>query len=318
MKKDLCLKRFLLDKRRFADVINGFIGGGEPLILPEDLSLLGTQSESTRTQKYRDRLTQAAFGVNFMVIGIEGQESTHYLMPLRCMSYDATEYERQATEIKKEVRRRKGVSREEWLSGFGREDRLKPCVTVVLYFGEEWDGAMSLHELIDFTDIPLKLKALINDYPIHILEIQKLTDTSMFQTDVKQVFDAIRFSKDSEKFKELIKTDPAFRVLDIEAYDVIMQYTRAEEFGEIKEMVIGEEKVDMCKALTLLLEEERTQGKKEGKEEGIKEGIKEGETRACLASVKNLMANLNLTLEQTMEMLGVEPEMRKVCRNRLR
>lgn len=62
MKKDLCLKRFLLDKRRFADVINGFIGGGETLILPEDLSLLGAQSESTRTQKYRDRLTQAAKG----------------------------------------------------------------------------------------------------------------------------------------------------------------------------------------------------------------------------------------------------------------
>lgn len=306
MKKDLCLKRFLLDKRRFADVINGFIGGGELLILPEDLSLLGTQSESTRTQKYRDRLTQAAFGVNFMVIGIEGQESTHYLMPLRCMSYDATEYERQAAEIKKEVRLRKGVTREEWLSGFGKTDRLKPCVTIVLYFGEEWDGAMRLHELIDFTDIPSKLKALISDYPIHILEIQKLTDTSMFQTDVKQVFDAIRFSKEPDKFKELIKTDPAFRELDVEAYDVIMQYTRAKEFGEIKEKVIGEEKVDMCKALTLLLEDERTQG------------IKEGETRACLASVKNLMANLNLTLEQTMEMLGMEPEMKTACRNRLR
>ena len=165
---------------------------------------------------------------------------------------------------------------------------------------------MRLHELIDFTDIPSKLRALISDYPIHILEIQKLTDTSMFQTDVKQVFDAIRFSKEPDKFKELIKTDPAFRELDVEAYDVIMQYTRAKEFGEIKEKVIGEEKVDMCKALTLLLEDERTQG------------IKEGETRACLASVKNLMANLNLTLEQTMEMLGVEPEMRTVCRNLLR
>lgn len=45
---------------------------------------------------------------------------------------------------------------------------------------------------------------------------------------------------------------------------------------------------------------------------------KEGETWACLASVKNLMANLNLTLEQTMEMLGMEPEMKTACRNRLR
>jgi len=51
VKKDLCLKRFLLDKRRFADVINGFIGGGELLILPEDLSLTG-RGVPKITEKY--------------------------------------------------------------------------------------------------------------------------------------------------------------------------------------------------------------------------------------------------------------------------
>ena len=55
MKNDLYLKRYLSDKRRFADLINGFAGDGRELISATDLSELGSQSESTRTQKYRDR-----------------------------------------------------------------------------------------------------------------------------------------------------------------------------------------------------------------------------------------------------------------------
>ena len=252
MTKDLCLKRYLSDKRRFADLINGFAGDGYPLVTADDLSGLGSQSESTRTQKYRDRLNKVAFGINFMVIGIE--------------------------------------------------DQLKPCVTLVLYFGDEWAGAKSLHELLDFSDIPRKLREMVNDYRIHILHVQKLTDTSMYRTDVKQVFDAIRFSQDPEKFRELILTDPAYRSLDIEAYDVIVQYTRAKELLPIREKYMKGETVDMCQALTLMLKDERS------------EGIKEGKLLAGLSAVRNLMSKLDIPLEQTMEMLGMEAELRAACR----
>lgn len=34
-------------------------------------------------QRYRDLIKKAAFGVNFIVIGVENQEKVHYLMPLR-------------------------------------------------------------------------------------------------------------------------------------------------------------------------------------------------------------------------------------------
>ena len=159
MKKDLYLKRYLSDKRRFADLTNGFAG--------------------------------------------DGQEKPHYLMPVRCMTYDSMEYERQTVNRRREVKAMKGLAPEEWLSGFRKQDRLKPCVTLVLFFGEHWDGAKSLHELLDFTDIPKKLRDMVNDYHVHILEVQKLKDTSVFHTDVKQVFDAVRLSEDPEKFREL-------------------------------------------------------------------------------------------------------------------
>ncbi len=163
-------------------------------------------------------------------------------MPMRCMSYDSTEYGRQSTKRRREVKLMKNLSADEWLSGFRKKDRLNPCVTLVLYFGEQWDGAKSLHELMDFTDIPKDLKRMVNDYQVHILEVQKLEDTSVFHTDVKQVFDAVRLSKEPEKFRELIFGNPAFKDLDIEAYNVIVQYTHSKDLLELKEYLKKGEK----------------------------------------------------------------------------
>lgn len=273
LKKDLHLKRYLSDKRRFADLINGFVGEGEELIKSTDLVEKGSQSESTRTQKYRDRLFKAAFGVNFMVIGIEGQEKPHYLMPVRCMNYDSMEYERQTINRRREVKEMKGLLPEEWLSGFRKQDRLKPCVTLVLFFGENWDSAKSLHELLDFAEIPRKLRDMVNDYRVHILEIQKINDTNMFHTDVKQVFDAVRYADDPEKFRELIFTDPAFRELDIEAYNVIVHYTHARDLFKLQEEIKKGEKIDMCQAWATMVEKERNFGKDVGLLEGKAGGI---------------------------------------------
>ncbi len=217
-----------------------------------------------------------------MVIGIEGQEKPHYLMPVRCMNYDSMEYERQTVNRRREVKAMKGLSPEEWLSGFRKQDRLKPCVTLVLFFGEHWDGAKSLHELLDFTDIPKELRRMVNDYQVHILEVQKLEDTSVFHTDVKQVFDAVRLSKDPKKFRELILSDPAFRSLDTEAYNVIVQYTHSNDLLELKENMKKGEKVDMCRALTMMLKEERNIGKTDGLREGKTVGLREGKAVSIL------------------------------------
>lgn len=78
---------------------------------------------------------------DFMVFGIENQEEVHYLMPMRCMSYDVEEYERQAVLIGKQVRQRRDITNTEYISGYAKDSRLSPCITVVLYYGDEWDGA---------------------------------------------------------------------------------------------------------------------------------------------------------------------------------
>lgn len=156
MERDLQKKGYLCDPERFANLINGVVCEGKKILQPSDLTEADSQTGFLRAsgrgqrrtaqirQQYRDVVKKAAFGINFMVIGIENQEEVHYLMPLRCMSYDAAEYERQAALARNRVRRQKGISSAEFLSGFAKESRLHPCFTLVLHYGKEWDGAENL------------------------------------------------------------------------------------------------------------------------------------------------------------------------------
>ena len=124
-----------------------------------------------------------------------------YSMPLRCMEYDAGEYEKQVGKIRRKLRKQKGLSKEEYLYGFGKDSRLYPVVTFDLYGGKEsWDGPESLHDMLDWTDVPEKLKRFVSDYPLHIVKIREFENTEVFQTDVKQVFDFIRCSSDMNSF----------------------------------------------------------------------------------------------------------------------
>ena len=288
--QDMVLQRYLSDNERYADLINGFRFQGQQVLKGSDFSELdtrtgyrgqkgkrsGRESGRKRKQRYRDLFRKAAFGVNFMVIGIENQKEVHYLMPLRVMGYDADEYERQAAEIKKRVRGQKGLSRSEFLSGFGKDSRLHPCVTLVLYYGEEWDGSRDLHGLLDFTDIPDRVKELVNNYEMHLLEVRKLEDTDVFRTDLKQVFDFIRCSEDKVRLRELVQQDDAYKNMDEDAYDVAVTFAKADELLEIKGMHVKGGKVNMCRALTEMLEDERMEGMECGLAQGLERGMERG------------------------------------------
>ena len=56
--------------------------------------------------KIRDLVRKTAFGINFSVIGIENQSNIDYTFPVRAMSYDVGEYERQLKCIRRRLRRK--------------------------------------------------------------------------------------------------------------------------------------------------------------------------------------------------------------------
>ena len=283
MEKDLLQKRYLSDNERYADLINGFLFAGRQVVSAGHLAELDTQTgfwelpgflkkSRKRSQKYRDLIRKTAFGVNFAVIGVESQTEVDYLMPLRTMSYDAGEYEHQAVGQRKIVRRTKGISRAEFLSGFTKDSRLKPCMTLVLFYGESWDGSRDLHGILDFRDIPEELRAVVNDYQIQLLEIRRLSHTEVFRTDLKQVFDFIRCSNDKEKLRELVEHDPAYREMEEDAYEAAAAFTGAEELLAVERFHEEGGKVDMCQALTALIADGRNEGRVLGRSEGREEG----------------------------------------------
>lgn len=68
-----------------------------------------------------------------------------------------------------------------------------------------------------------------------MIDIRKFENTEVFQTDVKQVFDFIRYSEDKKKLVELVENDVYYTQMDEEAFEVATKYANAKELIKAKE-----------------------------------------------------------------------------------
>ena len=71
----------------------------------------------------------------------------------------------------------------EYLSGLSEEERLKPVLTVVFYYGTEpWDQNLQLHQMLEVPAATGEVSGCFPDY--HLILIQPdSTDPKKFQTD---------------------------------------------------------------------------------------------------------------------------------------
>ena len=150
VKPDTILKNFWKDNERFADLFNAALFGGEQVINPNDLSEVDTDVSSLikfnghaeTIQKVLDVVKKTAYGVDFVIWGLENQAKIHYAMPLRHMLGDSFSYLKEYNEIAARNKMEKDFqSSDEFLSNFKKTDRLHPVVSLCVYYGEnEWDG----------------------------------------------------------------------------------------------------------------------------------------------------------------------------------
>lgn len=311
MKNDAADKVFFDNDERYADLINGLLCNGRQVLRKEDLrehsgsvqvrtagSMTGRVKSVRgyeRREKIQDIVRKAALGVNFILIGLENQQTVDYSLPLRCMEYETGQYEKQAEKIRRTVRKHpKGLKNGEYLYGFKRDSRLYPAIILVLYYGEEtWDGPVDLHGILDFTDIPEEFRKLIQNYQIHLVEVRKLENTDVFKTDVKLVFDLIRYSNDKTKLWDMVSADPRYQELEEDAYEMAAVHTGLTE--EMKMKVYEEKKVNLCKGLRDLIEDGKTAGKSEGKFE-----------QARFTAIR--MAQKGSSVEDIADMVGFDAE----------
>ena len=270
--KDTKAKEFLSDNRRFADLFNYYLYDGEQVIKAEDLyerdttkviSVFGADRKELLKQKWRDLLKSAIvktteYGI-FILLGVENQSEIHYAMPVRNMIYDGMEYSSQVSEAARKHKRDKDYAdKAEFLSGFKREDKLIPVITLTVYWGaEEWDAPRSLHDMID--EKYRSIMKYVDDYHLNLVIPNEIENFEKFQTSLGAVLEFIKASKSEEMMDKVVHSNPMFMQLDNEAVSTINVFTGVRIPVEEKEG-----KMDMCKAW----EDHRMSGKIEGKIEG--------------------------------------------------
>ena len=206
-------------------------------------------------------------------------------MPVRVMGYDYYTYNKQYQDRRAYYKQNNiKLVEHEFISGIRKTDRFLPVITLVLYYGEEdWDGPISLHDMLD---VPETIKKYINDYQLNIIQI-KDNNLQLHNEKNKDLFKIMSIiydiKKSKEERREELRKYEESRKISESVVDVVVATTNI----QIKYNKEGERKV--C----TLWDEVRQEGRQEGK------------AWAQYEAIENLMDSLNLSVEEAMEALKI-------------
>lgn len=301
---------YLSANDRFADLYNGCCFQGRQVIAPEDLEDAsewyaskpkkqqegGTgRKKQTRMRDIKKRLKE---GGVLRILGIEHQSYVDYGMPLRGMDYDVQEYLRQLRELKRRNHEAGGFETgDEFLCRLRRTDRLVPVYTICFYHGSrEWDGPLSLGDMMEFGKNGDIFRRLFKDYPLFLVRADQPMDYTAFRTPLKEVLKVMALREDKGGFERLVEQDPAYRRLDLETAETIAVLTNSRELLED----IGKEETEeynMCRAMRELIADARENGAIQGRKEGLRQGIEQGKEFGALQELYALIQDNVLTLQ---------------------
>ncbi|MDO4168323.1 MAG: Rpn family recombination-promoting nuclease/putative transposase [Lachnospiraceae bacterium] len=271
--KDVALKKYLSDNRRFTDLINGVAFKGREVLHVDEIKEKDTNSvykENKRVfSRQRDILKKVEKGSYHFYIACENQMEVHYGMPIRTMMYNGITYDEQIRNMKKVHNERKDwKDSAEFLSGLKESDKLMAVITFVCYYGdEEWNSNLSLKDMVFIPREYRDFEPYLVDYHINLIPMMKV-DPDVFHGELRELIALLQCNSDIQKIKELIQSDDRYRYLSEETFEVFM--VLSDEKASLKKLkkyarFNRERKVeyDMCRAFEQL--------RASGREEGIRE-----------------------------------------------
>lgn len=291
---------------------------------PTEIALpYGGDSAVVPVQKFRDvqKLYAAITDgkMEYVLYGVENQSRVHFAMPVRNYLYDALEYAGQVEEAarshkkereeqKKKTREagkyegeetdgqgRKTFGSEEFLSGFGKEDKLIPSITVtILFSAKPWDGPLSLFEMMGISDPAVQ--ACMDNYYMRLIAPAQMADEEImkFQSSLREVLLFIKYSENKDELSRMLENNQKrFGELERRAVDVIKAVTNA----GIK-YKRSEEAVDVCKAI----QDMQTEAEQRGKQIG--------ELRKAQESTRKLH-EMGMPIEDIVQVVGYSMEVVK-------
>lgn len=275
LKPDIVLKNYWRNNEQFADLFNAVLFDGQQVIKPEELEDADTEESSVlehgeyveSIQASRDnikiRKKSLVHGVEYVMLGKEGQEFIHYAMPIRIMGYDYATYKKQYENNAKRYKACADLESDEYLSRMKRTDRFIPVITVVVYYGEKpWNGATTLHGLLD---IPKGMEKYVNDYKMLLVEARK-NNLKLHNINNIDLFNLLEILLNREVPSSETKSK-AIKYAEEHHVDksVIMTVAGA-AYSKIDYNALSRKgDADMC----TVFEETWAEGKAEGKAEGI-------------------------------------------------
>lgn len=292
-RKDTVTKSYMSKKKYFADAFNFFLFDGKGIIReenlqkldPTEMGIIFAEEDKEITQKIRDVLKECVImqddKCSYLVLGIENQSDIHYAMPVKNLIYDALNYGQQVSARTKEGK----LKHAEFLSGFRKNDKLKPVITLTIYWGaDEWDAPRSLKEMLE--EVDESLLYFVNDYKLNLIVPKEINDFSRFVTDFGKAMKYIASSQDKQKMQETAHNE-RFRFVDIDTVNLLNVCT-----GANISVPEGKEQVDMCKALEDI------------KQEGISRGIEMG-INALVKTLKSMDVSNDFIVDRIVEEFGL-------------
>ena len=307
---DINTKIYFQNRDHFADLFNFKLYDGRQQIHAADLKpvdsavVIAPYGNHARQpiQRIRDNVSMWASMQDdhsaYIILGIESQANVNYAMPVRNMHYDSTNYAGQIRrkadsycDKKNPLNEKVKLTGAEYLSGFRKEDRLMPVITIVVLFNADtWDGPRSIHEMLSIHDADL-LK-FIPDYRINLVAPADFQEDEYrkFHTPLGRVLEYIRVSRDKEKLDQLLQKDSSYRRMDRDSANLINAVTSSKlTYPE------EEDEIDMCKAIEDMRSEAEAKGRADGNTERI------------LTDLKNVMDSINVSIEEAMDILKIDP-----------
>ena len=310
-KKDITLKDYFSDRRRYADLLNGSVFCGQQMIKAEELRDTDTVQSKSDNYAVLERTNDIAMkqtkdGSLFAIWVVANQEKVDYSMPVRVMLQEALAYDKQIKEIKRVNQHNEILADSgEFLSGIKKEDRLYPVITLVVYWGEEkWQGAKSLHDMICFGEDKIfadTLKTLVPEYPLHFLNLSEVHDYQNFHSEIRMLFELYDRRNDKAEFYKYLHSNEDCRKIDEETVWALGKMLNINT-EKIRNRTVQEEggRSDMCRAIEELIED--------GRVEGRAEGCLAGDAARIVKSIESVMKNLKVEAARACEIIGVTIE----------
>lgn len=276
---DLALNNLVRHADVFADVVNVFVYEGKQVVKAEDLRPY-EEKESTASAKAKKGILKGLYrdvckenirnGTRYQIIGVENQWKVDYTMPFRIMGYDYARYVRQIEEI---VRQNKEAKNPAIPGRIHPYQKLKPVITLVLYYGDEEDDEVMPRNIFEMLELPENdaIRQYIQNYRINVISLRDITpkQAESFRSDFRCIAKYMSRSYNDKQTEEAFQEEQSMLTHTKDILITMATISGDKRYLEIEEKEKGD--VAMCAILDACEQRGMERGEAKGTIETLQE-----------------------------------------------